>query len=218
MPETPPDSTADGPRPDAVRVVVADDHPAFRAGIRTALERGGTVTVVGEAADGREALALVARLRPDVLLLDMNMPHASGLDVARALAADPEAPRMLALSAHNDSATILGLLDAGAAGYITKDQHPTAVREAVLAVHRGEGRWFVPIPRRPDALSPLTGREHEVLVWMARGLDNASIGERLRIAENTVRNHLAAVYSKLGVGSAREAIAWAWENGLVRAA
>ena len=206
------------PEPEAaVTVVLADDHPAFRAGIRGALEAGGRVEVVGEAADGAEALKLVRRLRPDVLLLDMNMPDVTGLDVAEALREDPDAPRVLALSAYNDSATIHGLLDAGVAGYITKDQHPTAVREAVLAVSRGEGRWFVPIPRRPESLSPLTGREHEVLVAMARGLDNAEIADRLRIAENTVRNHLASVYSKLGVGSAREAVAWAWENGLVRA-
>ena len=201
-----------------VTVVVADDHPVFRAGIRDALEKGGQIEVVGEAADGDEALKLVRRLRPAVLLLDMNMPEVSGPEVAEALREDPEAPRILAVSAYNDSAYIHGLLDAGAAGYITKDQHPTAVREAVLAVHRGEGRWFVPIPKKPEMLSPLTGREHEVLVLMARGLDNGTIGERLRIAENTVRNHLAAVYSKLDVGSAREAVAWAWENGLVKAA
>ena len=204
--------------PDApVTVVVADDHPVFRSGIRDALEKGGQVEVVAEASDGGEALKHVRRHRPDVLLLDMNMPEVSGPEVAEALREDPEAPRILAVSAYNDSAYIHGLLDAGAAGYITKDQHPTAVREAVLAVHRGEGRWFVPIPKRPEMLSPLTGREHEVLVLMARGLDNGTIGERLRIAENTVRNHLAAVYSKLDVGSAREAVAWAWENGIVKA-
>ena len=199
-----------------VRAVVADDHPVFRAGLVAALREGGRIDVVGEASDGREALRLVEQHVPDVLVLDMQMPVMSGPEVAAALRGQPGAPRILALSAFNDSATVHGLLDAGAAGYLPKDQHPNIVREAVLAVHRGEGRWFVPIPRRPDVLSPLTGREHEVLVAMARGLDNAAIAERLRIAENTVRNHLAAVYSKLGVGSAREAVAWAWENGLVR--
>ena len=200
-----------------VRAVVADDHPVFRAGLVAALRDGGRIDVVGEASDGREALRLVAETAPDVLVLDMQMPVMSGPEVALALRGVPGAPRILALSAFNDSATVHGLLDAGAAGYLPKDQHPNIVREAVVAVHRGEGRWFVPIPRKPDMLSPLTGREHEVLVAMARGLDNAAIAERLRIAENTVRNHLAAVYSKLGVGTAREAVAWAWENGLVRA-
>ena len=204
------------PEPPAVTVVVADDHPVFRSGIKDALEKGGRIDVVGEASDGAEALKMVRQHRPDVLLLDMNMPEMPGPEVAAALRDDDTAPRILALSAYNDSAYIHGLLDAGAAGYITKDQHPTAVREAVLAVHRGEGRWFVPIPRKPEVLSPLTGREHEVLVLMARGLDNAAIAERLRIAENTVRNHLAAVYSKLDVSSAREAVAWAWENGLAQ--
>ncbi len=189
----------------------------FRAGLVAALRDGGRIDVVGEAADGREALRLVEGLAPDVLVLDMQMPVMSGPEVAAALRGVPGAPCILALSAYNDSATVHGLLDAGAAGYLPKDQHPNIVREAVLAVHRGEGRWFVPIPKRPDVLSPLTGREHEVLVAMARGLDNTAIGARLRIAENTVRNHLAAVYSKLGVGNAREAVAWAWENGLVRA-
>ena len=204
--------------PDAspVTVVVADDHPVFRSGIKDALEKGGQIDVVGEASDGAQALKMVRQLAPDVLLLDMNMPEMPGPEVAAALRDDVDAPRVLALSAYNDSAYIHGLLDAGAAGYITKDQHPTAVREAVLAVHRGEGRWFVPIPRKPEMLSPLTGREHEVLVLMARGLDNGAIAGRLRIAENTVRNHLAAVYSKLDVSSAREAVAWAWENGLAQ--
>jgi DNA-binding NarL/FixJ family response regulator len=199
-----------------VRVLVAEDHPLFRSGLRAELSADGRFEVVGEAGDGDEALALVRALRPDVLLLDVEMPGRTGLQVAQALAGDPLAPRILALSAHAEPAYIVGLLGAGAAGFITKDQHPAVIREAIFDVHRGHGRWFVPIPRNPARLSPLTGREHEVLSLMARGLDNAAIAGRLRIAENTVRNHVAAIYSKLGVGSAREAVAWAWENGFAR--
>jgi len=214
MPAPPPTPAGGGPAP--VRVVVADDHPLFRAGLRTELAADRRFEVVGEAGDGDAALDLVAALRPDVLLLDVEMPGRSGLDVARALAGDPEAPRILALSAHAEDAYVLGLLDAGAAGYITKDQHPAAIREAILAVHQGQGRWFVAIPRNPRTLSPLTGREHEVLALLAHGLDRAAVAGRLGISEHTVRNHTAAIYTKLGVSSAQEAVAWAWENGFAR--
>jgi DNA-binding NarL/FixJ family response regulator len=205
-----------GGAPAPVRVVVADDHPLFRAGLRAELAADGRFEVVGQAGDGEEALALVRALRPDVLLLDVAMPGRSGLDVAQALADDPQAPRILALSAHAEPAYITGLLAAGAAGFVTKDQHPAVIREAILAVHHGQGRWFVPMPRDPALLSPLTGREHEVLCLMARGLDNAAIASRLGLAENTVRNNISAIYSKLEVHSAREAVAWAWANGFAR--
>jgi DNA-binding NarL/FixJ family response regulator len=198
----------------SVRVVLVDDHPLFRSGLRGALERAGGIEVVGEAGTVRAAVRVVAESAPDVVVLDMNLPDGSGVEVARALVG---AVRVLALSAHDDAAYVQGLLDAGAGGYVTKDQHPAVIREAILAVHRGEGRWFVPLPRTPQTLSPLTGREHEVLILLARGLEIGAIGERLRIAENTVRNHLASIYGKLGVSSAREAAVWAWENGLVRA-
>ena len=198
------------------RVLLVDDHPTFRAGLLAQLEGDGRFEVVGEAADGAEALRLAQALVPDVVVLDMAMPGMGGPEAAVALAAALPQVRVLALSAHADAAYVQGLMDAGAAGYVTKDQHPAVIREAVAAVARGEGRWFVPIPTRPSELSPLTGREHEVLVLLAEGIENAAIAGRMFISEHTVKNHLTSIYSKIDVGSAREAIAWAWRSGLAR--
>lgn len=174
------------------------------------------ISVVAEAADGAEAVQRVRQFVPDVLLLDMEMPVMNGVDVALQLIREGVATRVLALSAYDDPGYVQALLATGAAGYITKDKPAALVCEAVLAVAGGEGRWFV--QPRAAPLSSLSVREDAVLKLLARGLSNQGIADMMHLSEHTVRNHLSSIYSKLGLASSREAVAWAWETGLVRAA
>ena len=201
--------------PAGIRVVLADDHPVMRSGIRNLLEAEEDIVVIGEAANGPEAIRLVESAKPDVLLLDMEMPGMSGVEVARKIRAMGLPVYILALSAYDDKAYVMGLLDSGASGYITKEKPPVMIIEAVRAVARGEGRWFIQPVMPQKEKFPVSGREQEVLRLMARGLSNQEIGEQLFISENTVRNHVANIYGKLGVRSWREAVAWAWESGLM---
>ncbi len=197
------------------RVVVADDHPVMRAGIRMMLEAEPDINVVGEAANGLEAFRLAKALNPDVLLLDMEMPGLSGVEVARKIQAEALPVRILALTAYDDQSYVNGLLRTGAAGYITKEKPPSMIVEAVRAVGRGEGRWFVMPTRESEEARPVSGREQDVLKLMAQGHSNQQIAETLFISENTVRNHVANIYAKLGVNTWREAVAWAWQSGLM---
>ena len=199
----------------AVRLVIADDHPALRAGVRAALEATGRIDVVGEAASGAEARRLVAQMEPNVILLDVEMLEEDGVAVAQALREAESPTRVLAYSAYDDHAYVAAMLQAGAAGYITKDKPIALVAEAVEAVARGEGRWFVSVVPPEADEPPLTDRELEVLRHMARGQSNAEIAAELSISPYTVRNHISSIYEKLDVGSWREAIAWAWKRGLV---
>ena len=173
------------------------------------------ITVVGEAEDGAEALQLTRDEHPDVLLLDVEMPERSGVEVAQTLQSESSPTRLLALSSYDDQEYVRGLLENGAAGYLTKENAPELIIEAVRAVARGEVRWFVqPSPAQPDS-PDLTSREKEILQVMARGLSNDDIAEELHLAESTIRKHATNIYRKLGVDSAREAIAWAWQNGIM---
>jgi DNA-binding NarL/FixJ family response regulator len=201
----------DGP-PRRYAVVVADDHPAMRAGVRQVLEADPDVDVVGEAGDGPAALRLALDLVPDVLLLDVDMPGLTGVEVAAALRGAGSPVRVLAFSAHSSRVCVGGLL---AAGYITKDEDPRLVVEAVKGVAAGGTRWFVAPAPRSAAERLLSGREQEVLGRLALGRSNQGIALDLHVSESTVRNHLTSVYAKIGAESSREAVAWAWRNGLV---
>ena len=211
--------------PKAIRVLLADDHPVVRGGIKSMLEQADDITVVGEAESGPEALELVAELEPDVLLLDMEMPEKPGLEVARELAASESPVRILALSAYDDDEYIFGLLDTGAAGYLTKDEAPYIIVEAVRGVAQGEDGWISRrvadkmVKRRRRSLekqsADLSPRELEVLEHVGRGETNPEIAEQLFISEGTVKNHVSHIYEKLGIRTRAEAVAWAWEHGLV---
>ena len=209
-----------------IRVVLADDHPVVRAGIRNLLGKAADIEVVGEAHDGPEALRLVRSLAPDVLLLDIEMPGLRGVDVARQLKETDTLTRIVALSAYDDKQYILGLLAAGAAGYLTKEEVPGTIVEAVRGVARGEQGW---VSRRVAAqmatwtrseqphgvVAALTNREKEVLLWVVAGKTNQEIGLELGISDKTVEKHLDGVFKKLGVASRVEAAVLAVKAGLV---
>ena len=202
--------------PDPIRVLVADDHPVWRNGVRTLLDGEPDIAVVAEAADGEEALRLIRAGGLDVALLDMEMPRMTGVEVAQTVKDERLPVRVLALSSYDDAAYVSGLLQNGASGYLTKDKPPALIVEAVRAVARGEGRWFVQPASKGDPAAGLSDREREVLALLAQGKPNGDIAAALFISENTVRNHLANAYAKVGVTSAREAVAWAWRNGFAK--
>lgn len=187
----------------------------MRAGLVRMFTADPGLRVAGEARDGVEALRLAREAEPDVLLLDVDMPGLSGVDVARRLHAEQSPVRVLAFTAHTNRAFVQGLLSAGAAGYLTKDKDPALIIDAIKAVARGEGRWFVVPARTAVEAESLSTREREVLIRLASGRSNAEIALDLHLAESTVRNHLTSVYATIGVQSSREAVAWAWRNGVI---
>ncbi|MFP4344525.1 MAG: response regulator [Anaerolineales bacterium] len=210
-------------------VVVVDDHPVVRAGMRALLESARDLNVLAEGATGAEALELVARHQPDVLVLDVNLPDLSGLEVARRLQTRGDTPAILILSVRDDRRTIFELLASGAAGYVLKDEAPERLVHAVRVVARGES-WLSPAVAREviaravtpqelpseGVLEPLTPRESEVLSLLAQGLDNAAIAERLVVTKRTVQNHVSTIYSKLGVSSRTQAALYALRHGLAQ--
>lgn len=207
-----------------IKVILADDHPVARAGIRKFLEKEADIQVVGEASSGEEALKLVKELEPDVLLLDMEMPGIKGVEVAREIKAQHLPVRILALSTYDNKQYILGLLSSGAAGYLVKEEVPEIIIDAVRGVARGEHGW---VSRRIAAnlthwmqfdgseSGNLTDREVEVLRQLVLGKTNQEIAVVLGISYKTVEKHIDSIYSKLGVASRVEAAVTAVQNKLV---
>ena len=195
-----------------ISVLLADDHPALRSGVQRSLDADPDISVVAIAADGDEALRLARELAPDVAILDVDMPGLSGIEVAKALKGSTV--RVIAFTAFSGRGFVRGLLDAGAAGYVTKDLPEDVLVHAVKTVAAGGGHWTV-VPNDPeDPLSVLSEREQDILSLLARGLSNPDIAASLFVSESTVRNTLTAVYEKVSVTTRAEAIAWAWARGL----
>ncbi len=207
----------------AIRVVVADDHKVVRAGIRELLSDEPDIVVVGEARDGREAVELALAERPDVVVMDINMPEPTGVEATRQIRAQVPEVRVLVLTAYADDPYIYGLLDAGASGYILKTAEGGDIVRAVRATAAGQSAIDPAIAPRliarltqPSVTSDaLTERELEVLRLAARGQTNKQIGVALHISDRTVQNHLANIYAKLGVASRTEAVTVGLQRNLI---
>jgi two-component system nitrate/nitrite response regulator NarL len=211
--------------PERTRVLVADDHPLFRHGIVDIIKRRPELELVADVPDGRSALAALQEHRPEVALLDVDMPYLNGLDVLRAAVRDELAVRVVFLSGYADSATVYDALQAGAAGFLSKDASAEAVCEAVQVVARGgtvlapqiqaalaeELRARAPVDERPQ----LSAREHEILALTAEGLTSPDIGKRLKLSPATVKTHLQNAYEKLGVSDRAAAVAEGMRRGLL---
>ena len=212
-----------------IRVVLADDQPLVRTGLRMILGAEPDIEVVAEAADGAEAVALCAELRPDVVLMDVRMPGTDGIEATRAVTAVDDPPRVLVLTTFDLDEVVYDALRAGASGFLLKDAPEERLVTAIHVVAEG-GSLFAPsVTRRlieefasrqpvapPAELGSLTERESEVLRLVARGMSNAEIAAALFVTENTVKTHVARMLMKLGVRDRVQAVVVAYESGLVR--
>jgi DNA-binding NarL/FixJ family response regulator len=211
------------PDDDAIRVLVVDDHAVVREGLRTFLSLQDGIEVVGEAADGREAVAAAERERPDVVVMDLVMPRLDGVQAMRELRARVPRARVIVLTSFLDDDRLLPAIRAGAAGYLLKNVEPAELARAVRAADAGEALIDpVVAARLVDALAdadehrdeqPLTAREQEVLDLIARGYANKRIALELGIAEKTVKTHVGHVLAKLGVADRTQAALYATRVG-----
>ena len=206
----------------AIRILIADDHDVVRQGLRTFLDLDPELEVVGEAADGAEAVRLAHRLRPDVVLMDLVMPELDGIAATRIIRRELPDTEVLALTSVLEDASVVGAVRAGAIGYLLKDTKAHELRRAIKAAAAGQVQLSpaaaarlmreVLAPERPEALSE---REAEVLRLLARGRANKEIGRDLGIAEKTVKTHVSSILGKLGVQNRTQAALYAGRVGLV---
>jgi len=209
------------PAKTAIRVLIADDHDLVGRGISVMLSETEDIDVVGLVADGRAAVEATAELKPDVILMDLLMPVMSGVDAIRKILGSASPARILAFSGVGDEARTVAAIRAGALGFISKDTAWTEVVDAIRRAARGETILSPELARRlarrldaSPAPEPLTAREVEVLLWVARGYSNQRIAERIHITVGTVRVHVSHILAKLRVTNRIEAALWALRQGL----
>ena len=199
-----------------IRVLLADDHAVVRAGIRQFLEQADDIEVIAEADDGQVAMVLIEEQQPDVAVLDIQMPKASGIDVTRWVRANYRHIGVLILSAYDDDPYVVAVLQAGANGYVLKTASPGEIIRAVRDVHAGKSALDETVVQKmmaqvssatqAKAIENLTKREMEVLTLVAQGYTNKAIGLQLGISDRTVQGHLAHIFAKLQAGSRTEAV------------
>jgi DNA-binding NarL/FixJ family response regulator len=213
-----------------IRVVVVDDHPVWRDGVRGDLERSGVAVVVAEASDGGEAIDVTLAEMPDVVLMDLQMPVVPGVEATARLVEEAPHVRVLVLSASGEEADVLEAVKAGASGYLLKSATSEEIADAVRRVHRGEPVFTAPLAglvldefrrlssgARPAGEPGLTERENEVLRLVAKGYSYREIGERLFISEKTAQNHVRNILTKLQLHKRYELMRYAIRKGLDRA-
>ncbi|WP_307827346.1 response regulator transcription factor [Planomonospora sp. ID82291] len=214
-----------------IRVMLVDDQELLRTGFRMVLGAQPDIEVVAEAADGRAAVEVLRGVEVDVVLMDVRMPVMDGVEATRSIRAAEDGPRVLILTTFDLDEYVFAALKAGASGFMLKDVPPMDLVSAIRAVHGGDAvvapsatrrlleRFAVHLPSpggaEPAAVSGLTAREREVLVLVARGLSNAEIAGRLKLAEATVKTHLGRVLAKLGLRDRSQVVVFAYEAGLV---
>jgi DNA-binding NarL/FixJ family response regulator len=212
-----------------IRIVIADDQAMVRAGLRMVVESDPGMEVVGEAADGREAVGVARRTRPDIVLMDISMPRLDGLAAARELLDAPSPPKVITLTTFDTDENLYAALRAGTSGFLLKVSPPEQLLEAIRVVHSGDALLDPAVTSRviatfagraepvpPPALGELTPRELEVLRLLARGLTNAEIARDLYVGEATVKTHVARVLMKLSLRDRAQAVVFAYETGVVR--
>jgi DNA-binding NarL/FixJ family response regulator len=213
-----------------IRVLIADDQELVRTGFRVILAAEPDIDVVGEAADGREAVEAAGRLRPDVVLMDIRMPNLDGIEATRRIAAAGGRQRILILTTFDLDEHVYAALRAGAGGFLLKDARADDLIHAIHVLARGEALLAPSITRRliedfarrpparplPPALAELTPRELEVLRLVARGATNSEIARQLVVGDATIKTHVARIFSKLGLRDRAQAVVVAYESGLVQ--
>jgi NarL family two-component system response regulator LiaR len=210
---------------DPIRILIADDHAVVRHGLRALIATEVDLELVGEAADGMEAVDLTAKLKPDVILMDMAMPRKTGLEAIYDIKRDDPQAHILVLTSFAEDDQVFPAIKAGAAGYLLKDTAPRELLQAIRDVHHGEvslhptiARKLVGELKRPPALppaeDPLTEREVQVLALVARGLANQEIADQLFIGERTVRTHISNILGKLHLANRTQAALYAQREGL----
>ncbi len=211
--------------PDPIRVLLADDHVLVRAGIRQLLEHAGDIRIVAEASDGEAAKALIDQHRPDVAVLDIQMPQASGIEVTRWVRANMPGIGVLILTAYNDDPYVMAVLQAGANGYVLKTASAEDLIQAVRDVHEGKSVLDPSVTQKlmsqvfhnpkTQVVENLTDREMAVLSLVAKGFTNKAIGVQLGISDRTVQGHLAHIFGKLQANSRTEAVMRAVSMGWI---
>jgi DNA-binding NarL/FixJ family response regulator len=215
----------------AIRVLIADDEAIVRDGLRTILDLEDDMTVIGEAADGAQAVAATRELHPDVTLVDIQMPGLDGIEATRQMVKAPNPPRVLVLTTFDRNEYVYEAMKAGASGFLLKDVRRHQLTDAIRTVVRGETLLAPTITRRlieefctrpspattrPPELAELTPREIEVLTLIGRGRSNAEIATELVVAETTAKTHVAHILAKLSLNDRAQAVVAAYETGLIR--